>query len=270
MSNAITMYDETEKVAAAMVKSGYFQDSRDVSQAIVKILAGREMGFGPFASMTGVYIISGRPSVGANLMASAVKRSGRYDYRVIEMTETVCEIEYLQTGKSIGRSRFTLDDAKRAGTKNLDKYPRNMLFARAMSNGVRWYVPDVFEGAAVYTPEELGADVTESGEVIPGTFSEAEPVRTLPPLVKPALTEAPAPVAPAPLMSLEDALNIKTSDTGELYGSLETTKLALMANSITKKLRGANPGTPEEQAERQRKHAAIDMILAHRDQQAPK
>jgi hypothetical protein len=156
MNSSIILYDETEKIATAMVKSGYFQDSREVSQAIVKILAGREMGFGAFASMTGVYIISGRPSIGANLMASAVKRSGRYDYRVIEMTDTACDIEYLQAGKTIGHSRFTIEDAKRAGTKNLDKFPRNMLFARAMSNGVRWFCPDVFDGAPVYTPEELG------------------------------------------------------------------------------------------------------------------
>ena len=46
-----------------------------------------------------------------------------------------------------------------------------MLFARAMSNGVRWYCPDVAM-APLYTPDELGAQVDgESGEVI-----EAEPV----------------------------------------------------------------------------------------------
>jgi hypothetical protein len=54
-----------------------------------------------------------------------------------------------------------LEDAKKAGTKNLDKYPKNMLFARAISNGVKWYTPDVFAGP-VYVPEEMGAEtVTE-------------------------------------------------------------------------------------------------------------
>lgn len=259
MSNAITLYDETEKVASAMVKSGYFQDSRDVSQAIVKILAGREMGFGAFASMTGVYIIQGRPSVGANLMASAVKRSGRYDYRVIEMTDTACEIEYLQAGKPIGRSRFTIEDARKAQTKNLDKFPRNMLFARAMSNGVRWYCPDVFDGAPVYTPEELGADVTESGDVVPGSFVEAKPE----PAPKPQATAAPM-VVDAPALTLEEALNTTNRD-GELYGSLSTEKLSLMANAITKKLRGA-PIPAEERAESERKYAAIDIILKSRQQ----
>lgn len=163
---AIRTFDDTERVALAMVKSGYFTDTHDASQAIVKIMAGREMGFEPFASMTGVYIIQGRPSIGANLMAAAVKRHPHYDYRVQEMTDDACEIIFLQDGKEIGRSRFTLADAKKAGTKNLDKFPRNMLFARAMSNGVRWYTPDVFSGAPVYTPEELGANVNEAGEVI--------------------------------------------------------------------------------------------------------
>jgi hypothetical protein len=187
-------FDDTEKVAGAMVKSGYFTDTREVSQAIVKILAGREMGFGPFASMTGVYIIQGRPSVGANLMASAVKRSGRYDYRVLEMTDKVCTVEYTQGGKVIGQSSFTIEDARKAGTKNLDKFPRNMLFARAMSNGVRWFCPDVFDGAPVYTPEELGADVNETGEVIdytPPTVT-VYPPSPEPPVSPPAENTVPA------------------------------------------------------------------------------
>ena len=280
---AITLYEETEKVASAMVKSGYFQDSRDVSQAIVKILAGREMGFGAFASMTGVYIIQGRPSVGANLMASAVKRSGRYDYRVMEMTDQACEIQYLQAGKEIGRSRFTIDDARKAQTKNLDKFPRNMLFARAMSNGVRWYCPDVFDGAPVYTPEELGADVTESGDVIPGTFTEVKP----PAQPAPAAPKQPAPVTvsvstvnPATAahleaftgeampeqtvtMTLDDALAL-TRDGGQKYGEIDNETLSHMANSLTKTLKSQTMSA-EERATRERKLAGIKIILAHRE-----
>jgi hypothetical protein len=183
----VRSFDDTEKVALAMVKSGYFIDAKDASQAIVKIMAGREMGFGPFASMTGVYIIQGRPSIGANLMASAVKRSGRYDYRVLEMTDKVCTIEFYQGGKDIGKSTFTIEDARKAGTKNTDKYPRNMLFARAMSNGVRWFTPDIFDGPPVYTPEELGANVNEQGDVIdiPATPTPSPEKVVTPDVVKP-------------------------------------------------------------------------------------
>lgn len=171
MTNALAIRDDMPlaEIATAFVKSGFFQDTRDVSQAIVKIMAGREFGFGPFASMNGIHIIQGRPSLGADLMGKAVKSSGRYNYMVREMSATACRIEFFENGKSIGTSEFTADDARKAGTKNMDKYPRNMLFARAMSNGVRWYCPDVF-GSAVYTPEEMGAEVDEEGNVVNAAF----------------------------------------------------------------------------------------------------
>jgi len=68
--------------------------------------------------------------------------------------------------ESIGKSEFTAADAAKAGTQNMGKFPRNMLFARAMSNGVRWYCPDVFSGNSVYTPEELGARTDDEGYII--------------------------------------------------------------------------------------------------------
>lgn len=168
----IQSLDDVERAAQAMAASGYFQDAKQAAQAIVKVLAGHEMGFGPFASMNGIHIIQGRPAIGANLMAAAVKRSGRYNYRVLEMTDAACEIAFYDGAQECGRSRFTIEDARKAQTKNLDKYPRNMLFARAMSNGVKWYCPDVFNGSTVYTPEELGAVVNDDG-VIEGEVIQA-------------------------------------------------------------------------------------------------
>jgi hypothetical protein len=149
--------DEIMSLGQVLVKSKFFNDTSDASQAIVKILAGQELGIGPIASMTGIHIVQGRVALGANLIAGQVKRSGKYDYRVTEMSDDRCEIAFMQSGQQIGVSTFTREDAKRAGTKNMDKFPRNMLFARAMSNGVRWYCPDIFSGP-VYTPEELQQD----------------------------------------------------------------------------------------------------------------
>ena len=132
---------------------------------MVKILAGQELGFGPVASMTGIYIVKGRVTLSANLIGAAVKRSGRYDYQVKRLDGAECAIVfYSLIGDepfNIGTSSFTIEDAKRAGLVNGDnwkKYPRNMLFARALSNGAKWFCPDVF-GGAVYTPDELGVPV---------------------------------------------------------------------------------------------------------------
>jgi len=100
-------------------------------------------------------------TIGAGLMAGCVKGSGKYDYLVKKHDATACSIDFIQAGKVIGNSTFTIDDAKKAGTQNLDKFPRNMLFARAMSNGVKWFCPDVFT-MPVYTPEEMGdTSITE-------------------------------------------------------------------------------------------------------------
>lgn len=166
--------EEIQRVGRMLAMTGYFAAKGDTPQAIAQIatqiLAGREMGYGPFASVQGIHIIQGKPTLSANLMASAVKNSPRYDYRVREISDQICRIEFFEyvDGKreSLGISEFTLEQAQKAGVKNLDKYARNMLFARAMSNGVRWFCPDVFSGNAVYVPEELGAEVDGEGDVI--------------------------------------------------------------------------------------------------------
>lgn len=171
-SPALLSVNEMMSIGSLFAESGLFTDIRGAAQATTKIIAGQELGIPPFAAMNGFHIIKGKAAMGANLIGATIKRSGKYDYIVREMTPDRCLIEFFQAidGKreSIGKSDFTLTDAKKAGTQNLDKYPRNMLFARAMSNGARWFTPDVFLGP-IYTPEELGASVDEAGDVIPGS-----------------------------------------------------------------------------------------------------
>jgi hypothetical protein len=93
-----------------------------------------------------------------------VKTSGRYDYRVIDLTPQRCILQFLDRGEHIGDSTFTIKDAETAKLMNRgpwSQYPRNMLFARAISNGVAWFCPDVVSGR-VYTPEEIDATAEPS------------------------------------------------------------------------------------------------------------
>ena len=260
----VTTYDEVERVAKAMAASGFFQDAKSISQAIVKIMAGSEMGFGPFASMQGVNIIQGRPTYNANMMASAVKASGKYNYRVIRLDDKGCEIAFYENGTETGHSTFTLEDAKKAGTKNLDKFPRNMYFARAMSNGVKWYCPDVMNGNAVYTPEELGADVDEDGNIISieGTSVtiEAPPERITAEDITEAVIED---AGPASLMTVETACAVTNSE-GEFYGQLDNEKLSAMTIGINKGLKKPNL-TDEQRDEYLMKLDAIRVILQARN-----
>ena len=135
----------------------------------------------------------------------------------------VVDDAFFEDGKGIGRSRFTLQDAQKAGLNGSDnwrKYPRNMLFARALSNGVKWYCPDVTGGPA-YTPDELGAVVDEDGEVI-----EAEVVeRPTPPIHQPVADQSrriqtgpvqPPPEPPAQPDNGHEAVPLKPSEVDAL------------------------------------------------------
>lgn len=176
--------DEMRMVQAwgrLMAASGFFPDTRSEAQAAVKILAGRELGFTAMQSMIGFHVIDGKITASAHLMAHAVKRSGKYDYRVRQHSADCCRIEFFQKTaegwESLGDSQFTEADAVQAGLgerslrspekpSNWEKYPRNMLFSRAMSNGIAWYCPDVFD-TRVYTPDEIrpDLDLTSDGDV---------------------------------------------------------------------------------------------------------
>jgi hypothetical protein len=161
-------------------RSGYFDDAKQAGQAMVKILYGRELGIAPVTAMMGIHIIQGKPSASAGLLAGRIRASQRYDYRVKQLTNEACTIEFLDRGKVAGESTFTIEDAKTAGVytgKNAHtwkSYARNMLFARALSNGARWYCPDVF-GGSVYTPEEMGAEVDGEGNVAEATYAVVDP-----------------------------------------------------------------------------------------------
>jgi len=95
----------------------------------------------------------------------------------MDLTSETCSILFKQRDSladggwaDLGKFTYSLEDAKRVGLvktgSSWEKYPSNMLFARAISSGVRIYCPDVFNGVVVYTPDEFGADVDDDGEVI--------------------------------------------------------------------------------------------------------
>lgn len=168
----------------ALGYSGYFADMRSAAQAVVKIMAGKELHLGPVASMTNIFVVNGRIALSAGVLATLVKRSGKYDYRVRAMDNDGCTIAFFQRGavgwEESGESTFTAADARTAGL--LDKpgpwrqYRRNMLFNRALSNGVRWHCPDVAHGP-VYLSDEIPAHNAAEGG--PDTADEPRaPLRT--------------------------------------------------------------------------------------------
>lgn len=176
-------WQEVMKVGELYAASGFFNDTQTAAQAFVKIMAGQEMGISALDAMSGLHIIKGKITVGANILARKIKSSGKYDFKVNQLDDTACVIEFFESGRSIGTSSFTIEDAKKlpqyASNPNYKSNTRNMLYARAMSNGFKWYCPDAIAGT-VYTPEEM-EDVPEPRNVTPKPAPVAQ------------LSEAPSP-----------------------------------------------------------------------------
>ena len=187
LSLQVQSVDDLARLARVFAASGLFgragNQETQVAECAIRLMAGMEAGFSPFASATGVHIINGRPAFSANLLAQAVRRHPDYDYRVLEKTAQLCRIRFLSRGEVLGEELFTIDMAERAGLlKNPTwrSYPEAMLFSRALTAGMRTHCPDALGGHPAYTPEELGGDdvvavtVTEPAPPAPALVPDAE------------------------------------------------------------------------------------------------
>ena len=252
-------FDSISKAANALQKSGYFKDVTSEAQAIVKVMAGAELGLPPFASMSGIHIISGKPALGSNVVATLVKNDPRYNYKIVECNNKVCTIAWFEDGQPVGESSFTMDEATTAGLTNnpsWKKFPSDMLFARAITRGARRFAPGIFGGSPIYTPEELGVDTDEDG-YIDTTHRIVEGLETL----VEAAVELGGKVKSS--MSLDTAENMKDSK-GKRYGDMTNDDLSGYSIGIGKLL--ANNGlTAEKHDEYTMKMDAIGIILASRN-----
>lgn len=239
-------------------ESGFFSDTKSLSQAIVKMVAGEELGLGPMTSMQGFHVIQGKPTISGQIMASKVKMSAKYDYRVREATATRCLIEWFQDGESVGESEYTFEQAQRAGLTGKDnwrKTPEDMLFNRAIARGVRRHCPDVLAGATAYVPEELGVEVDTNGDPIHVEQSGSSP--------------EPSPVEPSEpeevdAQVVEDESTISKAEAGRIYDaavaidSIEPDKFAQAVGFVIE----ADPG------DMSKKGKAMEVLAGMTEQQA--
>jgi len=184
------------QIASIALASGNYPDLYNHETAMVRILAGRELGLQPMVSLRNLFVIEGKVTMAAGLIGSQIKHSLKYDYRFSTHTTTECVLKFYENGEEIGASSFTMDDAKTAKlvkpNSGWEKYPKAMLFARALTQGARWFCPDAFDGA-IYTPDELTplamnsgsmasgspADTTQTVQVgVPAASGAVKPVRT--------------------------------------------------------------------------------------------
>lgn len=154
LSPEMQKFEMQQRAARLFAASGLFADikgqneTQAIAQAFVKIALGDSMGFSPAESMQGIDLIQGRPAIGSQLRAARMQRAG-YQWAVDQLDEKGCILRIFNGAQLLGVSSFLEADAKAAnllGKDNWKKNPRNMYFARAITNAQRWYAPGVLSG----------------------------------------------------------------------------------------------------------------------------
>jgi len=127
------------------------------------ILAGRDLGLSPTASLRSINVIQGKVEVGADMQLSLFKRAGG-TATWLELTDTVAELKMVHPNGDCHTERFTMEDAKRAklGGDNWSKYPKAMLRSRCITAGMKSIGFEVLAG--VYGAGEISGD--DGAEVI--------------------------------------------------------------------------------------------------------
>jgi hypothetical protein len=198
MSTALVPYDQMEKMAVAVAKSGLF-GMKTPEQALALMLLAQAEGLHPAIAARDYHVIQGRPALKADAMLARFQQAGgKVTWNAYTDTEVSGTFSHPQGGSIT--VAWTLAQAKAAGLTAKDvwkQYPRAMLRARVISEGIRTVYPGVSVGA--YTPEEIE------------DFNARPPVREVKAEVEPAPAPAPVLVAPSPAKELTPAERIKAS-----------------------------------------------------------
>lgn len=178
-----TTAEDAYTLAETVAQSGICPPALRSPSAVFTAMAyGAELGFSPMASLRGINVIQGVPSLGADMMVAVVRQRGdvtQWDYD--EMTESRCSLTARRGEQSPITISWTLDQASRVmqktkhGTVALtDKdtwqnYPRQMLKHRVDAEVCRALWSDIILG--FHTPDEV--------ESIQATATPVQPARQL-------------------------------------------------------------------------------------------
>lgn len=173
---ALIPLSDVEKMANTMAASGLF-GVKSPDQAMALMLIAQAEGMHPAIAARDYHVIEGRPSLKADAMLARFQQAGG-SVAWEEMTAIrVAGIFTHPQGGSVPME-WTYEMAQQAGLtekghhknppakNNWDKYPRAMLRARCISEGVRATYPGVTVG--MYTKEEVLDMAEEEGQAING------------------------------------------------------------------------------------------------------
>lgn len=173
--NQLIPVNEIQTMAVAVVKSQLF-GMKTVEQATALMLIAQAEGYHPALAARDYHIIQGRPTLKAEtMMARFQQQGGKVEWKTLTDKEVTATFSHPSGGSAT--ITWTFEQAKQAGLTNKDNwknYPRAMLRARVVSEGIRTVYPGVVLG--VYTPEEVQDIPNHSGPKDMGTAVVVDPI----------------------------------------------------------------------------------------------
>lgn len=201
METAMTIQDMMT-LAKQVVAGKLFPSFDSPEKLMTLMMLCQAEGIPPIVAVRRYDIIQGRPALKSDAMLGDFQtRGGKVAWLVY--TETVVKAEFSASGLSAPVTvEWTIEMANRAGLAakpgSWKQYPRAMLKARVISEGIRISMPSIVSG--VYTPEEV-ADMV----VIP-PLHRVESVSTQAPSES-IEAEAVEPITPAQLKAIQTIAN---------------------------------------------------------------
>ena len=154
MTNEIVPYESLERMAMAIAKSQLF-GIKTPEQAIALMLVAQAEGLHPVTAARDYDIIQGRPAKKAQAMLrSFLANGGSVEWIRLDDTCAKATFSHPQGGEVT--IEWDMERVKKAQISNLgmyNKYPRQMLRSRCVSEGIRTVCPMATSG--MYVPEEV-------------------------------------------------------------------------------------------------------------------
>lgn len=152
---ALVPISDIRQMAEATAKSNLF-GIKTVEQAMALMLIAQAEGTHPALAARDFHVIQGRPSLKADAMLARFQQAGGVvEWQDYTDAKVSGKFSHPQACPRPVLIEWTLEQAKRiglAGKDNWKNYPRQMLRARCISEGVRTAYPGIAVG--IYTAEE--------------------------------------------------------------------------------------------------------------------
>jgi hypothetical protein len=235
MSTQLVPVGDIERMALAVAKSGLF-GLKTPEQAMALMLVAQAEGLHPASAARDYHIIQGQPALRSDAMLARFQAAGGSVKWLHYTDETVTGVFSHPSGGSI-EVTWDMARAKTAGLGQKDnwrKFPRQMLAARYISEGVKRVYPGVAVGT--YTPEEVQdfeprpERVVEGERVVPVADTPAvDPVTDCLSKIAASQSEADLEVVRLRIVDMKNAKRISDADADRLRQSFVNRKTSIAA-----------------------------------------